>query len=424
MCFDLSVRDSWDKLSRQSPSNIALESLRLIRNKCAVLKLWKSASFAPSLALTATLTLTLALGLLGGCEAPPKQAQQRVTPLVGEMPPSVSHEHPIVEIPPATNAPPKPDVSPLVNSKPPPALEPVNEPNRWVAWEYWSLMNGFGKPQRLAGTPNLSYQLKSTNGQLAITIGSPMARWNGVNLELAYAPQLTNGQPFIHALDAIKNFDPLAMNCGLPPRTNRSIVLDPGHGGENTGARCICNNRYEKHYTLDWALRLRPLLEAHGWEVHLTRTNDTDLSLSDRVAFAEQVQADLFLSLHFNSVPSGYNGPNEHGGLETYCLTPAGMASTLTREFQDQRFRIYPNNAYDAENLQYAVRLHRALVEKTSRRDRGVRRARFMTVLQGQNRPAVLLEGGYLSDPKEARLIATANYRQDLAEALARALGD
>jgi N-acetylmuramoyl-L-alanine amidase len=276
----------------------------------------------------------------------------------------------------------------------------------------------------VASATNLSFQLKSGNAQLAITIGSPLARWNGVGLELAFVPQFTNGQPFIHALDALKNFDPL-LTSDLPlAGTNRIIVIDPGHGGENMGARCICNSSFEKHYTLDWALRLRPLLESRGWKVHLTRTNDTDLSLSNRVTLADRVQADFFLSLHFNSSISGINQRNEHGGLETYCLTPAGMPSTLTREFGDPRLRIYPNNAYDTQNLQYAVRLHRALIEATSQRDRGVRRARFMTVLQGQHRPAVLLEGGYLSDPKEARLIASAGYRQKLAEAVAKALDD
>src|SRR5205814_8954364 len=111
-----------------------------------------------------------------------------------------------------------------------------------------------------------------------------------------------------------------------------TIVLDPGHGGENTGARCACNHSFEKDYTLDWALRLRPLLESEGWKVHLTRTNDMDLTLSNRVTFAEQLKADLFLSLHFNSV-KGETAHHDHGGVETYCLTPAGMPSTLTRQF-------------------------------------------------------------------------------------------
>ncbi len=82
----------------------------------------------------------------------------------------------------------------------------------------------------------------------------------------------------------------------------------------------------------------------------------------------------------------------------------------------------FPNNAYDSQNLRYAFRLHRAVLEATGATDRGIRRARFMGVLRGQSRPAVLLEAGYLSNPQEARLIATAEYRQRLAEAVARAL--
>ena len=90
--------------------------------------------------------------------------------------------------------------------------------------------------------------------------------------------------------------------------------------------------------------------------------------------------------------------------------------------FEDDATRAFLNNAYDTQNLQYAVRLHRALLQVNGNVDRGVRRARFLTVLRGQNRPAVLLEGGYLSNPREARLIADPAYRQKLAEAVAKAL--
>ena len=165
-------------------------------------------------------------------------------------------------------------------------------------------------------------------------------------------------------------------------------------------------------------LRLRPLLAAQGWTVWLTRTNDCEISLANRVAFAELHQADLFLSLHFNSA----SPKQSQAGLETYCLTPTGMASNLTRGFDDDPALALPNNAFDAQNLQYAAQLHRALVQATGRTDRGVRRARFMGVLRGQNRPAVLLEAGYLSNPQEARLIASADYRRKLAEAVAAAL--
>ena len=136
------------------------------------------------------------------------------------------------------------------------------------------------------------------------------------------------------------------------------------------------------------------------------------------MAIAEQHNADLFLSLHFNSAFPD----REQAGLETYCLTPTGMPSNLTRGFKDNAALTFPNNRFDTENLQYAVQLHRALLDVNGHADRGVRRARFLGVLQGQNRPAVLVEGGYLSNPREARQIADPAYRQKMAEALARAL--
>jgi N-acetylmuramoyl-L-alanine amidase len=129
----------------------------------------------------------------------------------------------------------------------------------------------------------------------------------------------------------------------------------------------------------------------------------------------------LFLSLHFNSVPRTSNG-QEHEGAETYCLTPTGMPSNLVREFEDDPTIAFPNNTFDAANLYFAVRLHESLVSRAGLKDRGVRRARFMTVLQGQRRPAVLLEGGYLTHPVEAQRILTPSYRQLLAEAVAGAL--
>ncbi|HEY2952872.1 MAG TPA: N-acetylmuramoyl-L-alanine amidase, partial [Verrucomicrobiae bacterium] len=179
------------------------------------------------------------------------------------------------------------------------------------------------------------------------------------------------------------------------------------------------NNRdYEKNLALDWALRLRPLLEANGWKVYLTRSDDSEVSLADRVALADRVKADFFLSLHFNSAT-----PNtRQAGVETFCLTPVGMPSSLVRDFEDDPKHIFPNNAFDAQNVQFAYRLHRAVLQCTQAADRGVRRARFMGVVRGQRRPAVLIEGGYLSNPAEARKIASAAYRQALAEAVGRAL--
>jgi N-acetylmuramoyl-L-alanine amidase len=212
---------------------------------------------------------------------------------------------------------------------------------------------------------------------------------------------------------------PLVQDSFALPGSNKVVVLDPGHGGENPGTRSVLGRGYEKDFTLDWAHRLSPLLVANGWTVFLTRTNDTDLALSNRVAFADSHHADLFLSLHFNS-----SAPDEiQHGLETYCLTPVGMPSTVTRDFSDEVGTTFANNAFDAQNLEFAVRIHRALLQINGKHDRGIRRARFPGVLRNQLRPSILVEGGYLSNPGEAHLIATSGYRQKLAEAVALALG-
>jgi N-acetylmuramoyl-L-alanine amidase len=152
--------------------------------------------------------------------------------------------------------------------------------------------------------------------------------------------------------------------------------------------------------------------------VALTRTNDAGLDLPGRVDIADRAEAALFVSLHFNGA-----FPNtEVHGLETYCLTPKGLPSTVTRDFADDASQEWPNNAFDAHNLRLAMRIHRSLIQKTGAVDRGVRRARFMGVLRGQKRPAVLIEGGFLSNPAEAAQISTPAYRQKLAEAVAAAL--
>jgi N-acetylmuramoyl-L-alanine amidase len=266
--------------------------------------------------------------------------------------------------------------------------------------------------------PLASYSLQSSNGVFILRPGSQIAQWDGMELHLGFAPQLIDGQPYMHHLDLNKTVQPLL--AGLPSLSANPrpvIVVDPGHGGENAGARSVLDGRYEKEFTLDWARRLQTALATHHCEVFLTRADDTDLALSNRVAFAAQHKADVFLSLHFNSA-----APNQsEAGLETYCLTPAGMPSSLTRGFADETGVAFPNNAFDTQNLQLALEVHRAVLQVNGH-DRGVRRARFPGVLRGQARPAVLVEGGYLSNPEEARQIAEPEYRQKLAEAVARAL--
>jgi len=271
--------------------------------------------------------------------------------------------------------------------------------------------------------PLPAYVLKTGEANLLLRTGSQAAFWDGLELRLGSAPQMIDDQPFVHSLDLAKTIRPLlGYGPGNLPgsfRISPVIVVDPGHGGENSGTRSVLDGNYEKVFTLDWALRLERLLVTNGWQVFLTRSNDVNLTISNRVAFAEEHKAGLFLSLHFNSAGED----DSQAGLETYCLTPCGMTSTVTRGYSDDSTLSFPNNAYDEQNLQLACLVHRALLQVNGNHDRGVRRARFPGVLRGQQRPAILIEGGYLSNPREARLIGDPAYREKLAEALAKALG-
>jgi N-acetylmuramoyl-L-alanine amidase len=254
---------------------------------------------------------------------------------------------------------------------------------------------------------------------MLLRVGLRSAAWEGLDVRLGFAPFAVGQEIFVHRLDAEKILFPLLSGQRLLPVNSAPVVvIDPGHGGINAGTRSAASKLYEKDFTMDWAQRLAGLLGTNGWTVWLTRTNDQDLALSNRVAFADQHHADFFLSLHFNSSPTDAS----QAGLETYCLTPAGMPSTLTRGYVDDPAAAYPNNDFDAQNLLLALQLHREILRATGQLDRGVRHARFLGVLRNQKRPAALIEGAYLSNPREASLAASAGFRQKLAEAVARGL--
>ncbi len=288
----------------------------------------------------------------------------------------------------------------------------------WTSLDRWASENKIGRPHLVSRTPVAAYAIGTANGTMVLDIGSREATWNGTEVNLGFSPEFIDDQVFVHGLDLQKNLEPLLFG---PPLTfgNRVIVIDPGHGGFNIGTHSVLDGRFEKEFTLDWAKRLAPLLEQEGWRVFLTRTSDVTVSNLDRVVFAEAQHADVFISLHFNSTPDRDRKP---GGLVTYCLTPSGMPSTLTRGFADVWSEHLPNNAYDAQNLQLAVRVQSELSHATGLEDRGVSHSRFDTVLRGQNRPAILIEGGFMSNPHEAKLIESAEFRQKLAEAVAAAL--
>jgi N-acetylmuramoyl-L-alanine amidase len=321
---------------------------------------------------------------------------------------------------PALAPPPTDNEAARTNSVAPAAPKPAPDPfakDTWIPVKRWAASLHLRGPMVLEKESVRSFELRSDKGVLVFWIGYRGATWNGMSLDLGFAPQVINGEPFLHATDIRKNARPLLIGGNeLELPETPVLVLDPGHGGVDSGT--FNNQGQEKRYTLDWALRAAALLRTNGWRVVLTRTNDSELSLSNRVAIANREEADLFVSLHFNSA-----GTDERRqGVETYCLTPKGMPSTITREYSDDLGMSFPNNLFDDSNLRLAARVHQKLLEVNGGLDRGIRRARFMGVLRSQMRPSILVEGAYLSSPREAGRVAEAAYRQRLAVALAEAL--
>lgn len=204
---------------------------------------------------------------------------------------------------------------------------------------------------------------------------------------------------------------------GPPPGTRRPlrIVIDPGHGGRDPGKQNAQLRVDEKTMTLDVAKRLAVLLRQTGHEVLLTREADTFVDLKDRGAFANRAKADLFVSIHFNADKSA-----QANGTETFCLTPAGQHSTNDPANRGST-AAEPGNRQDPLNAILAFEVQRQLVTSLGGADRGVRRARF-AVLTDLTCPGVLVETAFLSNPEEARKVATEGFRQSIAQSLAAAI--
>jgi N-acetylmuramoyl-L-alanine amidase len=200
------------------------------------------------------------------------------------------------------------------------------------------------------------------------------------------------------------------------------IALDPGHGGKDAGKS---NDRYginEKTMALDTALRVKKLLEAAGYKVVMTRTDDRQLApdkatdFQRRAEVATRAKADLFLSLHYNSVATR---PESVTGVEIYTMTPQSQFSTADNRNDDGMVKVLnPGNENDHWNALLGYFVHREMLRGLQVSDRGLKRARW-AVLRLVECPAILVESGYLSNNGEARKIATPEYRQKIAESIA-----
>lgn len=219
---------------------------------------------------------------------------------------------------------------------------------------------------------------------------------------------------------------PIANLFGLSVRT---IVIDPGHGGRQPGA-VGATGLAEKTVTLDVARRLQRRLEDHGYRILLTREDDTARTLRERVRFAREAKADLFISIHVNALPV-----DSLSVLETFYYSPRGGSPEIERlaaiENEDSGYSL-------GEWRQVVHRLGSAMKSQESRRlasaiqtalyrnirqlrsdvvDWGTRRGPFM-VLLGVDVPAVLTEIAVISNRSDEARLYTSAYRERLAMSL------
>ena len=192
----------------------------------------------------------------------------------------------------------------------------------------------------------------------------------------------------------------------LLPGPFDTVVIDAGHGGRDPGA--LAGGLVEKNLALDLALRLRRKLEARGVEVVMTRDDDTFLTLDERTRIAARAGNAIMVSLHFNKAPSA-----EARGVETFFHDP-----DYPEEFPalSEAADLPPRAATESELLASAI--HAEVSAATGALDRGIKNHPYF-VVRNAKVPSVLVEGGFMSHPFEARMIANGGYRDILARAIA-----
>lgn len=212
------------------------------------------------------------------------------------------------------------------------------------------------------------------------------------------------------------------------------IVIDPGHGGGESGA-VGASGTLEKDLTIQLARTLKRRLEAQlPVRVILTRDADTELDLVTRTAIANQNQASLFISLHLNSEPRGGGAR----GAETFFLDQQATdeAAAAAAEFENRASSGSVSRASDdlqlmlwdlaqsrhlAESQRLAKLVQEELNQALGIRNRGVKQAPF-TVLMGATMPAILVELGFLSNQSEEQSLLDPGYRIQLVDALVDAI--
>jgi N-acetylmuramoyl-L-alanine amidase len=258
--------------------------------------------------------------------------------------------------------------------------------------------------------------LENQKVEMRLKVGGNECLMNNVKFVLSNAVTAQGNGVYISRIDLAKLIDPvLRPNFIRNAGDFRTVILDAGHGGKDPGATNPLGT--EAQFNLKMAQRVKPLLEAKGFKVVMVRDSDRYLSLQERVNIANAVKENaIFVSVHFNS------GGRHARGIETFTLSPPGV-SHYGRGLIASDAQSKAGNEHDSANIALATAIHGSVLRRLGNNtlDRGIKRARF-SVLSGVRHPAVLFEGGFMSHPYEARLIANDTFQGAMAAGMVDAI--
>ena len=260
--------------------------------------------------------------------------------------------------------------------------------------------------------------LQSKWSVIEFTKGSRIIEINGTKVYLGYPVVEHKKALYLPELDWQFTISPILIPPKISPRQQsiRTIVIDPGHGGKDPGAQNLKENQNEKDFTLKVAKVLEKKLKKQGFKVYLTRKNDSFIELKDRPIFARKRKADLFISVHFNA-----SNNESANGIESFAYTLLNQPSSsrTKADASDKLFRRANRN--DSLNILLAYYMQQNLITDTDETDRGVKRARF-TVLEELHCPGVLLELGFVRNPKTSNNLKSQAYLDALADSIVKSV--
>jgi len=255
-------------------------------------------------------------------------------------------------------------------------------------------------------------RFETVKNPLEFVSGSREAMINGARSWLCFPLIEQEGKYLVSRTDVAKTIEPLVRPQRVSNVGNvQTVVLDPGHGGYDKGQVSRYGN--EKDFALDVARKLRPLLQAKGLRVIMTREGDYFVPLEVRAKIANAARNSIFVSIHFNATSDNPNAT----GFEIFSFTPRGAPSTSDTALTSTSYGMQPGSAVDAQSMALSACIYHSVLGHIPEYDRGIKRARF-AVLRLTKVPAVLIEGGFLTERGECKLIANKDWRGKLAGAI------